>query len=156
MPIYAYFIAAIFFFGSGWTVNGWRMSNQIAEIKSAQSNTIVEGVKNALNDTIVHQNRKDNALAEANKRATVLAVAATNARNESDGLRSDLSKARADLFQATNGTGVIDPVAARELLDAMEQGIDRLASKGSSIAKNADGHTSDILTLRMSWPKDSP
>lgn len=148
-----YVIAIAGAFSAGWAVNGWRADAALSNLKQTQAQAVAKGVSDALKTTVDLQGRKDAALAAATKRNRDLAATAASARAESIGLRVDLSRARADLAQHSGSPGDCDTSASGALLDVLEQGIERLAEQGTRIAGLADSHHSDVLTLKMSWPK---
>lgn len=87
------------------------------------------------------------------QRTRTLQAAADRSRDESDSLRHALAAATADLPSPNPDAGGHNTAARDRLLDAMERGINDLAQAGGAIARSADGHASDTLTLQQAWPK---
>lgn len=145
-------LAAAACFGAGWTANGWRSDAEIESIKRAQAESISQGVRDALEITVSVQKRKDEALHAAMERGRALDAARAAADVERDGLRNELSAARADLSRNSSSPGTDNADAAGALLDILGEGIERLSSEGARIAAKADGHASDAKTLTDSWP----
>lgn len=141
-----YLIAAAMAFGAGWSINGWRLDAELAQVKQAQAESISKGVSDALKVTVDLQRRKDAAIGEAQNRNRALAAGADAARAESVRLRDDLSRARADAAKATRDS--LDRYTA-----TLGVVFDQCADAYQELARSADGHASDSLTLKMSWPR---
>lgn len=100
--------------------------------------------------------RSTNVIEAINAQSTrtrTLQAAADRSRDESDSLRHALAAATADLPSPNPNAGGHNTAARDQLLTAMERGINDLAQAGASIARAADGHASDTLTLQQAWPK---
>ena len=134
-------IAAI----GAYKVQDWRYGEQIASMKQAASEATTNAVKDAMAKMEVDQKRKDDALIESNKRAQKNAVAAANASTAVNGLRDELSTARADLSKAT-----IE--AVRNYAATCSSILGTMAESGAGIAAKADGHSSDTVMLEAAWP----
>ena len=140
-------------FGGGWATNGWRLGAEISQLQAQQAINLSNGLKTALDQTIKFQKAKDEALKKAESRAAANAASASAARTESDGLRDDLATARAGLPSPAPDASGNNPSAESRLLDTMAAGIERLSQRGEEIARAANGHASDTLTLQQAWPK---
>ena len=141
-----YIIAAAMAFGAGWSINGWRLAVEISHLQQAQAESISKGVSDALTATNAMQQRAASATRAADERNRSLSAGAANARAESERLRADLSKARADIASATRAS-LDNYTAALGLVFA------ECTRAYQELAVSADGHASDVLTLKMSWPK---
>ena len=130
---------------SVWKIQDWRYSSKIAgmEKQAAESTTIA--VKAAMDKMQVDQKRKDDALAESNKRAQQNSLAASNALNAADGLRRELAAARADLSTATQQ-------ARDNYSAALETLLGECVRDYQEISEKADGHANDVKTLLDAWP----
>jgi len=140
-------------FGAGWSVNGWRIHSQTqaADLARAQAATESERENRA-----TESRRSINVIEAQNaqaQRTRTLQAAADRAHAESDGLRSDIAAARAELSSRPPDACADHASASSGLLDTMAAGIERLAQTGAGIAAKADGHASDTLTLQQAWPK---
>jgi len=139
-------------FGAGWSVNGWRIhsQNQAQELQRRTDAAQAER-ENRRTETLRNTNVIEAQNAQA-KRTQTLALAAAAARTESDGLRSDIAAARAELPSRAPDACPDYRAAANELLGTVEAGAARLSQRGADIAAKADGHASDAKTLTDSWP----
>ena len=140
-------------FGAGWSVNGWRIHSQ-NQAQELQRRT--DAAQAELENRATEHRRSTNVIEAQNaqaKRTQTLALAAAAARTESDGLRDDLATARAGLPSPAPDASGNNPSAESRLLDTMAAGIERLSQRGEEIARAANGHASDTLTLQQAWPK---
>ena len=115
-------------------------------MKKDASEATTKAVKAAMAKTLVDQKRKDDAIAEANKRANYNSAAATRARSAADSLRDELATARTDLSRATES-------ARAKYAAAVETVLGECSREYQSMAKTADGHANDALMLKESWPR---
>ena len=129
-----------------WSVQKWRYSEQIAVMKKDASEATTKAVKAAMAKTLVDQKRKDDAIAEANKRANYNAAAATRARSAADSLRDELAAARTDLSNATES-------ARAKYAAAVETVLGECSRELAEMGRLADGHSSDALMLKEAWPR---
>lgn len=129
-----------------WKVQSWRYGEQIAVMKKEASEATTKAVKAAMDKMQVDQKRKDDAIAEANKRANYNAAAATRARSAADSLRDELATARADLSNATES-------ARAKYAAAVETVLGECSREYQSMAETADRHANDAATLKDAWPK---
>ena len=129
-----------------WQVQNWRYGEQIAVMKKDASETTTKAVKAAMDKMQVDQKRKDDAIAEANKRANYNAAAATRARSAADSLRDELATARTDLSNATEN-------ARAKYAAAVETVLGECSRELAEMGRLADQHSSDVKTLIDSWPR---
>lgn len=99
----------------------------------------------AQDETIRLQGVKDAALEKSNRRAKANAAAAADARSELDGLRNDLADARARLPSLSH-QACLDRASALETVFA------QCAGDLEGLARKADGHANDAVTLDDAWP----
>lgn len=137
--------ASIAFVGA-YKIQSWRYSEQIAVMKKDASEATTKAVKAAMDKMQVDQKRKDDAIAEANKRANYNAAAATRARSAADSLRDELATARADLSNATES-------ARAKYAAAVEAVLGECSRELAEMGRLADGHSSDALMLKEAWPR---
>lgn len=140
-------------FAGGWSVNGWRIHSetQAQELQRRTDATQAER-ENRRTETLRNTNVIEAQNAQA-KRTQTLALAAAAARTESDGLRSDIAAARAELPSRAPDACPDYAAATDGLLDAVAAGVTRLSAVGADIAAKANGHASDAMTLQQAWPK---
>lgn len=129
-----------------WQVQNWRYGEQIAVMKKDASEATTKAVKAATDKMQVEQKRKDDAIAEANKRANYNAAAATRARSAADSLRDELATARTDLSNATES-------ARAKYASAVETVLGECSRELTEMGRLADGHANDAATLKDAWPK---
>jgi hypothetical protein len=132
--------ASLSFYG-GWTVSQWRHDaheKQAIEAAAAQQREL----------HALEQKRSSNVIAAQNvarTRETALRRDADSARDALDRLRTQsdaaLQSARTShdaCLVAANAQAVVQSQCATEL---------------QTLARDADGHASDVETLRVAWPK---
>jgi len=129
-----------------WSVQKWRYSEQITVMKKDASEATTKAVKAAMDKMQVDQKRKDDAIAEANKRANYNAAAATRARSAADSLRDELAAARTDLSNATES-------ARAKYAAAVETVLGECSREYQIMAEKADGHANDAVMLKEAWPR---
>jgi hypothetical protein len=86
------------------------------------------------------------AVNESRKRDAAIAAAVTGAVSERDRLRDDLEAIRANL------PGLAAD-ACRKQVTAFATVFDKCTERYIGVAKDADAHASDTLTLEQAWPK---
>ena len=155
-------------FGAGWQVNGWRIhsatqaeARERAEQADQENRERAAQSAQAERENRTTESRRSTNVIEAinaqTHRAHILQAAAADSRTAANSLRDELNAARhadhADLPR-TNGDASADHASSADrLLDAMEAGVTRLSERGAEIARAANGHASDTLTLQQAWPK---
>lgn len=116
-----------------------------ADIAERTAQALAASETNRLRERAM-QRTKDEAINAAEKRATIFRRDADAVAVERNGLRDDLAASRSGIAAAS-----CDSVRQRAatLTDVFEQ----CAERYSGMAKKADGHASDSLTLQQAWPK---
>lgn len=132
-------------FSAGFTVQGWRKDAVISEMVAAQSVAIAAATTEVMNDNIRLQQKKDDALVQANLKAKQNADAAAAAKSQLDWVR-DYNQRSAAAISTSTCTSVRDYAATvntvfGECTVALEE-----------LARKADGHALDANTLIKSWP----
>ena len=129
-----------------WTVQAWRLGEQIATIKAAQ----LEAVNTATREARATESRRyqevHDAQANATKRAQVARSDADHARTELDRLRDDIAARPVCVPGDTAGSGPERTDTAGDLL--MECG-----AAFTELAGKADRLNADRLMLLESWPR---
>jgi hypothetical protein len=138
---------AAFIFGAGvWRYQSNKYEAQIAEIRLEQAKDMAAASDLALKNFTDMQRIKDEAIIEAERRATLNAQAAARATVSADRLRADLSKANARISTATRAA--VDQYAAT-VTDVFGECI----KEYRSVAEKATGHSSDVRLMIEAWPK---
>lgn len=132
-------------FGAGWVLNGWRLGQDIAQIKLAHTQELAARDQAAfLVGQTINTNYQE-ALNDAIQEQTRLAGAAAVAQRNAGRLRDQLHEADVRIATAS-ATAVRDYAAtANQLLGQCSQRYTELAAK-------ADGHALDARTYRAAWP----
>jgi len=86
------------------------------------------------------------AINEARKRDSANASAVAGALSERDRLRDDINTIRTNLPSITAD-------ACRKQVTAFAAVFDQCTSRYQEVARDADSHASDTLTLEQAWPK---
>ena len=142
----AIIIAAALAGWAGWQVQGWRLGEQIAALKSQQAEAVATATREARAQESARFTNVQEAQNAAQKRAQVARADADRARGELDRLR--------DTIRATAG-GVPGESAAActQRADAAGDVLGQCAAAYSELAAVADRHASDARTLIEAWPK---
>ena len=139
-------LAALIAFTGGWKVQGWRLGEQITQIKAAQ----LEAVNAATREARATESRRFTNVQEAQnaatKRAQIARADADRARSELDRLRNDISATRGGVPGESPGACTVRADAAGELLA-------QCAGAYQGMAEVADRLNADRLMLREAWPK---
>jgi len=137
-------LVAIVFY-SGWSANGWRLGEDIAQIQLAHTQELADRdagtflVAQAINTNYI------GALNDATQEQTRLAGAAAVATRNAGRLRGQLKEAN-DRIATASAAAVSEYAAtANELLGQCSQRYTELAAK-------ADGHALDARACRAAWP----
>ena len=139
-------LAALIAFAGGWKVQGWRLGEQINQIKAAQ----LEAVNTAVREARATESRRFTHVQEAQNAATKRAQIA---RADADRARSELDRMR-DTLSATRGGVPGESVAACAVrADTAGQLLGACAAEAQELARIADAHANDARTLIEAWPK---
>ena len=139
--IYRYIILLSLAFGGGWQINQWRHDSH--EKQAIEAAAVAQRELHAM-----EQKRSNGVIAAQNvarTREIVLRRDADSARNALDSLRTQsdaaLQSARTShdaCIVTANAQAVIQSQCSTEL---------------QALARDADGHASDAMTLRDAWPR---
>ena len=142
--LYGALIAALVVGYFAWAdhIGDKREAEVLAKIEKQRA---VENAKN-FQITADLQTRKDDALLEANNRATVNKVAADNLAVVNRGLRNDLANQRSNLSTAS-----VD--AVRKYATTANAVFGECSTENERLAGEAAGHASDSLMYQKAWPK---
>jgi predicted RecB family endonuclease len=133
-------------FAMGWTANGWRLNSKIDRLIADHERQVAQANADALARYSDLERKKQEAVNEANKIAQRNARAATDARNDLERLRNQITDTASGMPTATC-TSV--RAHATTLSTVLAECVGRL----EAVAKDADGHALDSRTLNDAWPR---
>jgi len=139
-------LAALIAFAGGWKVQGWRLGEQINQIKAAQ----LEAVNTAVREARATESRRFTNVQEAQNAATKRAQIA---RADADRARSELDRLRNDISATRGGVPGEPPGACTQRANAAGELLAQCAGAYLSMAGIADRHANDARTLIEAWPK---
>lgn len=135
-----------------WGAQDWRMDAQVQSGKTAleslkreHAEALTRATASALNATQSWQKEKDDAIDQAQQRAKTQAANAAAAVRERDSLRNTLATASMRLSDATHAACAEYATAASGLLD-------QCATAHQELARQCDGHASDVRLMLDAWP----
>ena len=131
---------------AGWSVQGWRMGEQIAALKTAQA----EAVNTATREARAQESKRFQGVQDAQAAAQTRAVAA---RRDADAARTELDRLRNSVAAARGGVPGESAAACAQRADAAGDVLGQCAAAYSELAAIADRHASDARTLIEAWPK---
>lgn len=129
-----------------WQVQAWRYGHQITTLQAKHQAEVQAATDRALQAERMTNQRLTEARNAAAKREQDLRRDGDNLRGAFDRLRDQTAAARRDLPTATADAARLTAATATELLEIC-------AREYQALARAADGHASDTLTLQQSWPK---
>lgn len=138
-------IVALLAAGAVWAFQDARWSADVADIRLSQTNEQTAAVSRARAEERAINKTYQEALNAARTREDVLRRDARTARTESDSLRSQLSHAARLIADAP-------PAAVAEYATTVGELLAVCSRERTHYAAKADGHASDVLTHRESWP----
>lgn len=130
----------------GATVQGWRMGEDIAELKAQYAYEAQEATQRALRQTSIYKEQSDAALRKAEARSDQNKRDADSLRDQLDGLRGDLATVPDRIRNATREA--VDQYATTASVV-----FDQCSRRYSEMAGAAQGHASDVQTLMDAWPQ---
>ena len=136
-----------------WGAQSWRMGAQVQasqaaleSLKREHAEALTRATAGALNATLKWQKVKDDAIDRAQQRAKAQAHSADIARRERNSLRDTLAAASMRLPGATHAACAEYAAAAGGLLD-------QCATAHQELARQCDGHVSDVRLMLEAWPQ---
>lgn len=121
----------------------------VSKLEKDHATAVTKAVEEARADEQRYRKGVENALSKAQKRLETERVAAVRARIERDGLRYELAASRDKIPDATRDS--LDQYAA-----TLSGLFDQCAASYTELARQAQGHASDVRTLTDGWPKNAP
>ena len=146
VAVIAALVAAVLAAAGAWQVQAWRYGLQIADLKAKHQGEIQAANDRALQAERMTNQRLTEARNAAAKREQDLRRDGDSLRNNFERLRDQAAATRRDLPTATPDAARATAATATELLESC-------AREYQALARAADGHASDTLTLQQSWPK---
>ena len=131
---------------AGWSVQGWRLGEQIAALKTAQAEAVNTATREARAQESARFKGVQDAQAAAQTRAQV-------ARRDADRARGELDRMRDTLSATRGGVPGESATACTQRADAGGELLAQCAAAYSDLAAVADRHASDARTLIEAWPK---
>jgi cytochrome c556 len=138
-------LAALIAFGGGWKVNGWRLGEQINEMKSAQQQAVADATREARAQESRRYQEIQNAQAKSAQRAADARRASDAARTAGDGLRDDIA---AGLRASEESAAACHQHAA-----SVSRLLSQCEADYRGMATAAQGHAGDVMLLLDAWPK---
>ena len=139
-------LAALIAFAGGWKVQGWRLGEQINQIKAAQLEAVSTAVREARAQESARFKGVQDAQAAAQTRAQV-------ARRDADRARSELDRLRNDIRSASGGVPGESPGACAEPSSQRDNVLLECLSSYEALGRDAGLWKNDALMLRDAWPK---
>jgi hypothetical protein len=131
---------------AGWSVQGWRLGEQIAALKTAQAEAVNTATREARAQESARFKGVQDAQAAAQTRAQVARRDADRARGELDRMRDTLSATRGGVPGESTAACAVRADAAADVLA-------QCGAAYQDLAAIADRHASDARTLIEAWPK---
>lgn len=129
-----------------WKVQAWRYDVQITTLNNKHQAEIQASNDRALKAERLTNQRLSEARNAAAKREQDLRRSGDSLRDAADRLREQAAAARRDLPTATADAARNTAATATALLESCVR-------EYQAVARAADGHASDTVTLQESWPK---
>jgi biopolymer transport protein ExbB/TolQ len=131
---------------AGWTMNGWRLNAQIDRMVSEHSQALAKANADALAKYKAMEQKKQEALDEANR------IAQRNARAAADA-RADANRLRDSLRTSAYGLSTASVPSLRNHTATLSAIFGECVAEIEGLAQAADGHALDSRTLMGAWPK---
>lgn len=146
LPLILSTAVALFAGVAGWTANGWRLNTQIAEIRKEHVDMVATAERDAAERYRTMEQRKQEALDEANRLSQRNARAAAIARAESERLRNQV-------VASSTGVSAATLASLRDYTATLAVVFGECVTEVEGLAATADGHAIDSRTLMKAWPK---
>ena len=137
---------------AGWTIQGIRMSEQIAQIQTEYATQQAKAVERAHAETIRLQAQADEASRKHAARSAALA-------HDVDSARSAVERLRVQLAATTTADNKAMPsdssTAPNPYTTADSELLIDCAGRYQRVSEKADGHAADALMLLQAWPRSA-
>ena len=137
--------AAVLAGWAGWSVQGWRMGEQIATLKTAQAEAVNVATREARATESRRYQELHDAQVKSAQRAAQSRRAADAARSAGDGLRDDIAAG----LRASEESAA----ACRQHADTVGRLLGQCEAAYRGMAETAQGHVGDVTLLLEAWPK---
>ena len=148
--IYTHLAAAILAgalgFAGAWNVQGWRLGEQIAALKTAQDKALITAIEGARVQEQARYKGVSDAQVNATKRATV-------ARNDAAAARGELERLRDATNSTRSGVPGESATACTQRADTAGKLLDSCGQALVGLGEQADRLNSDRLMLLEGWPR---
>jgi hypothetical protein len=134
---------------AGWFTQGWRSDAELAQIKQQHAQALAVQQAQALADYQRMERTKNDAIQQAQQRATQNRADADRAVAAADSMRKQLAGVPARIATATRAAVDEYAATASELLTDCTAQYQR-------VAEQADGHANDAAMMRDAWPTSRP
>ena len=131
---------------AGWSVQGWRLGEQIAALKTAQA----EAVNTATREARAQESKRYQGVQDAQAAAQARAQAA---RRDADAARTELDRLRGTISIALGGVPGESTASCTQRADTSADLLGQCAAAYLDLAAIADRHANDARTLTEAWPK---
>ncbi len=138
-------VGAAFIFGAGWAANGWRLGQDIAQIKLAHTQELAARDLGTFAVAQAITTNYQGALNASIQEQTRLAGAAAVAQRNAGRLREQLSEADKRIATAS-------AAAVRNYATTANQLLEQCSNRYTELAAKADGHALDAIACRAAWP----
>ena len=136
-------------FGAGWVVNGWRLGQDIAQIKLAHTQELAARDMGTFLAAQAIDSNYQGALSEAIQEQARLAGAAAVAQRNAGRLRDQLHEANVRI-------ATVSTAAVREYAATVNQLLGQCSQRYTELAAKADGHALDARACLAAWPVIEP
>lgn len=149
ITLITHLIAAVVAASGVWIFQDARMDAAVADVKLEQSNERLVAVSQARSDERAINKTYEGALNAARTREALLRTELDHLHLVSDGLRDQSAEAARRLAAAP-------PAAVLEYATALGVVFEDCRAAYGEMVEKADGHASDVRTLREAWPVTPP
>ena len=134
----------------GWTLNGWRLGNELANTHAVYERANAFAQAQARKTESTWQTKIDQEVGRAQASIETAVLDAAAADTVADGLRKELDriKRRASTCPSVAGTSPTTPSAADVLTDLLSE----VEAAGRKLAAEADARRIAGLMCERSWP----
>lgn len=130
----------------GYQIGAWRYTAKIESIKSEYAQQNASAVSAALVRYRQLEIEKQRAIDESAKIAKQNKAAA-------DRLAADVERMRQQITASTGGLPSNTPPTVSSTISTIGVVLNECVERYSALAKNADGHALDAVTLERAWPR---
>ena len=131
---------------AGWSVQGWRLGEQINQMKAAQQ----EAVATATREARAQESKRFQGVHDAESAAKTRAAAA---RRDADAARTELDRLRDAIRTSTGGVPGESATACTQRAATAGDVLGQCAAAYLDLAAIADRLNADRLMIQEAWPK---